>query len=104
MLESAREMFLVLINLFKIFINDLPVYLSTTPDPVCVNDIPLHCLMYADDIVLLSTSASGLQEKLNKFNDVCQDWCLEVNVLKTKALIFNKLGRLLDSKFYSRTE
>ena len=87
-------------NLFKIFINDLPVYLSKTPDPVFVNGIPLHCLMYADDIVLLSTSASGLQEKLNKLNDFCQDWCLEVNVIKTKVLIFNKLGRLLDSKFY----
>ena len=97
---GVRQGDVLSLNLFKIFINDLPVYLSKTPDPVFVNGIPLHCLMYADDIVLLSTSASGLQEKLNKLNDFCQDWCLGVNVIKTKVLIFNKLGRLLDRKFY----
>ena len=88
-------------NLFKIFINDLPVYLKDTPDPVLVNNLPLNCLMYADDIVLLSTSSSELQDKLNKSYNFCQDWCLEVNVIKTKVLIFNKLGRLLGNKLYS---
>ena len=55
--------------------------------------------MYADDIVLLSTTAAGLQEKLNKLRNLCHDWCLEVNVTKTKVLIFNKAGRLLDDSF-----
>jgi hypothetical protein len=32
----------------------------------------VHCLMYADDIILLSKSAKGLQEKR-------KDWCLTVN-------------------------
>ena len=49
-------------NLFKIFINDLPSYLNDTPDPVLVNNLPLSCLLYADDNVLLSTTAAGLQE------------------------------------------
>ena len=52
-------------NLFKIFINDLPSYLNDTADPVRVINLPLSCLMYADDIVLLSTTAASLQEKLN---------------------------------------
>jgi hypothetical protein len=43
-------------NLFKIFINDLPSYLSNTKDPVILDNSPIHCLMYADDIVLLSKS------------------------------------------------
>ena len=56
--------------------------------------------MYADDIVLLSTTAAGLQEKQNKLRNFCHDWGLEVNVTKTKVLIFNKAGRLLEDKFH----
>jgi retron-type reverse transcriptase len=43
-------------NLFKIFINDLPSYLSNTKDPVILDNSSIHCLMYADDIVLLNNS------------------------------------------------
>ena len=91
-------------NLFKIFINDLPSYLNDSLDPVFINDLPLNCLMYADDIVLLSTTPAGLQDKLNKLHRFCEDWCLEVNVTKTKVLIFNKPGRLLENKFYFSEE
>ena len=48
-------------NLFKIFINDLPSYLSSSPDPIYLNNKRLDCLMYADDVILLSSSATGLQ-------------------------------------------
>ena len=68
----------------------LPSYLNDTPDPVMLNNLQINCLMYADDIVLLSTTSSGLQEKLNNLHKFCEDWCLEVNVTKTKVLIFNK--------------
>ena len=91
-------------NLFKIFINDLPSYLNDSLDPVFINDLPLNCLMYAGDIVLLSTTPAGLQDKLNKLHRFCEDWCLEVNVTKTKVLIFNKPGRLLENKFYFSEE
>ena len=67
--------------------------------------------MYADDIVLLSSSAKGLQERLNKLYEFCQDWCLEVNVSKKKkkkkkkkVLIFNKLGRLVENTFFFNSE
>ena len=45
--------------LFKLYmyINDLPKYLQGTPDEVLLN--PVQCLMYADDIVLLSSSRKG---------------------------------------------
>jgi hypothetical protein len=38
-------------NLFKIFINDLPSYLDKSLDPVYLDEKPIHCLMYADDMV-----------------------------------------------------
>ena len=86
-------------NLFKIFINDLPSLLENTPDPVILNDKPVNCLMYADDIILLSTTAEGLQAKLNILGMYCDDWCLTVNPQKTKVLIFNKAGRHIKKKF-----
>ena len=87
-------------NLFKVFINDLPDYLNSSQDPVVLNSRAFNCLMYADDIILLSSSANGLQQKLDILQCYCNDWCLSVNFLKTKVLIFNKAGRLLKTKFY----
>lgn len=84
-------------NLFKIFINDLPKYLLSSQDPIYLNNKRIDCLMYADDVILLSSSASGLQEKLNLLQAFCDDWCLSINIEKTKVLIFNKAGRLINA-------
>ena len=50
--------------------------MEKSSDPVILNDKPIHCLMYADDIILLSTSAPGLQEKIGILGKFCDDWCL----------------------------
>ena len=55
--------------------------------------------MYADDLVILSESAKGLQEKLDKLQNVCNDWCLSININKTKVIVFNKTGRLIKHSF-----
>ena len=64
-------------------------------DQVQIGDRLISCLMYADDIVLLSNSAGGLQTMLNSLLQFCQRWNLKVNVAKTKVIIFNKSGKLL---------
>ena len=87
-------------NLFKIFIDDLPEYLTESPDPAYINNQLLNSLMYADDIVLLSTSSTGLQDKLDKLSKYCNDWCLDVNVSKTKVLMFNKPGKQVHNNFF----
>ena len=51
--------------------------------------------MYADDIVLLSQTANGLQKLLCRLEDFCTRWNLKVNIDKTKVIIFNKSGRIL---------
>jgi hypothetical protein len=53
-------------NLFKIFINDLRDYLMNTTDPIFINKRSVHCLLYADHVILLSSTSQGLQNKLNK--------------------------------------
>lgn len=88
-------------TLFNIFIHDLPNIFDQTCDQVELNDINISCLMYADDLVLMSKSAQGLQMCLNKLNQYCDKWRLQVNLKKTKVMIFNKTGKLLQKyKFY----
>ena len=55
--------------------------------------------MNADDIVLLSSSGEGLQKRLDGLRMFCNDWCLAVNICKTKTLFFNKTGKLLKDEF-----
>ena len=38
--------------------------------------------MYADDVILLSSSAIGLQQKLNLLHAFCEHWCLSLNIEK----------------------
>ena len=46
--------------------------------------------MYADDIVLLSMSANGLQKSIDVFKQYTYRWGLEINPKKTKIMVFNK--------------
>jgi len=82
---------------FNIYLSDLPRIFDITCDPVKLNNHPLHCLMYADDLIIMSQSAAGLQNALDKLNAYCLRWKLRVNSDKTKIMIFNKSGRTLSS-------
>ena len=55
--------------------------------------------MYADDMVIFSTSPEGLQNELNYLEKYCADWGMKVNIKKTKIIIFNKTGRTIKKKF-----
>ena len=89
-------------NLFKIFINDLPAYLDHSMDEISLNNRRIDCLLYADDVVLLSTSATGLQNKLDLLETFCDEWCIDVNTSKTKVMVFNKPGRLIHTQLTFR--
>ena len=81
--------------LFPLYINDLVNNFDSTCDPVYVNDREVSCLMYADDLVLLSQSYEGLQPLLERLKSFFDTWSLKVNVDKTKLIIFNKSGNIL---------
>ena len=87
-------------NLFKIFINDLPNIFSERDDQVELDGIRISSLLYADDLILLSISKSGLQSCLNKLASYCENNCLSVNLKKTKVVVFCKNGRLSMDRFY----
>jgi hypothetical protein len=50
--------------------------------------------MYADDVVILSTSKQGLQNCVNKLETFTAESEMSVNIKKTKVLVFNKAGRI----------
>ena len=81
--------------LFNLFLNELPQLLECPEvDPfVLPNCTKLSCLLYADDLVLLSHSQQGLQTALNKLSAFCNTWKMNVNLSKTKLMIFQKTSR-----------
>ena len=50
----------------------------------------LSCLLYADDLVLLSHSQQGLQNSLDRLSTFCEQWKMQVNLKKTKIMLFQK--------------
>ncbi len=85
--------------LFNLYINDIPDIFDNACDPVKLSNTTLNCLMYADDLVILSNSKDGLQNSLNNLQNYCNDWRLRINVNKTKVMVFNKLGRKTTESF-----
>ena len=76
--------------LFNIFINDLPKCFNSDCKPIIINDEQISCLMYADDIILLSESKEGLNKCLNNLSIYNRKWCLNINKRKTKVMTFEK--------------
>ena len=61
--------------------------------------IKLFIILYADDTVLLSETADGLQRTLTCFEQYCNIWKLKVNTNKTKVVIFSKRKTRLRHNF-----
>ena len=51
-------------------------------------DETLNMMIFADDIVLLSTSAQGLRKHLETLENYCNKWNVQINQAKTKVSMF----------------
>ena len=71
-------------KLFNIFINDIPDMLDQSCHPAILGNTPISCLMYADDLILISETEQGLQNCLNKLHEYTEKWNLKVNLKKHK--------------------
>lgn len=56
--------------------------------------IKMLILLYADDIVLFSENAEGLQQGFDILKVYCNRWKLKVNTNKTKVMVFRKGGAI----------
>ena len=75
-------------TLFSIYINDLATDIKNLNCGLTIDNINISIFLYADDIVLISENANGLQSMLNVLNDWCCKWRITVNENKTKVLHF----------------
>ena len=88
--------FLILsLLLFNLYINDLPfAFENTLSDPfVLPNGAKLNSLLYADNLIILSRSKTGLQNCLDKLSLFCTSWMMKINPKKTKIMVFQKRAR-----------
>ena len=92
---------------FNLFINDLPSLLADTSngniEKPKLEDTNISSLLFADDLAIFSLSQKELQNKINILEEYCYNWGLELNIKKTKIIIFNKQGANIKKfKFYYR--
>ena len=81
--------------LFNLYIDDIKEIFDSSCDPVCILKKPLSHFLYADDLALISTTQSGLNNCLAKLEKFSKTWQLELNLSKCKVLVFNYSGKLL---------
>ena len=86
--------------LFAIYLNDFNEFLSEKYNGLSkISDsisnelqiyLKIFCLLYADDTLILAESAKDLQEALKGLHTYCNKWALNVNLDKTKVIIFSR--------------
>jgi len=77
--------------LFSLFLNDLH---DSLPGGIQIGNTNVKVIMYADDIVLLSTCPNELQQMIDALSVYCRTWSLSVNLEKSKILVFREGPRL----------
>ena len=81
--------------LFNIFISDLPNILNNPEnDPAKIGILKtLSCILWADDLVMLSETKEGLKKMVEKLAGFALENGLKINADKTKCMVFNKNSR-----------
>ena len=85
--------------LFNLFVNDIfDLSDNAKCDPVKLHTKLIHCLMYADDLLILSETENGLTESLERLSNYAKKWKLKISAKKTTILVFNKAGKIINVK------
>ena len=77
--------------IFTVYMDDLIVLLRHSGVGCHIIDVFLACLLYADDLCLISPSRGSMQKLLSICEDYCQRFCLSFNTKKSKVLIFGNV-------------
>ena len=78
--------------LFNRFIKDInEVFDVRFCHPVTLSNIKLSNLLYADELILISETRTGLQLFLDNLQAYYQKWNLTVNNKKTKVMLVEKI-------------
>ena len=74
--------------LFALYVNDLIPELKRSSYGMHVGSLFMGCVLYADDIVLLSASCYGLQNLVNICQIYGEKWDIKFNPLKSQTVTF----------------
>ncbi|CAG2194034.1 unnamed protein product [Mytilus edulis] len=77
-------------TLFALFIDELVPLINGLCCGALIGDDMISCLLYADDLVLISGTVDGLQNQLNALNDWTKTQLMNVNTEKTKIMHIRK--------------
>ena len=74
--KGVRQGCILSAMLFNLYLNEIPFLLDKQDmEPILLPDSSsLNCLLYADDLVLISSSANGLQNALSTLSQFCRNW------------------------------
>ena len=77
-------------TLFGLYVDRVDKHLPETADldAPTLRRVLVPLLLYADDLILMSTTAAGLQKQLDALASFCDQRHLTVNLSKTKIMIF----------------
>ena len=75
-------------DLFKAYLSDLSPLLDNENCPKLIDKLVSH-LLWADDLIILALDEKTIQNQLNELNRFCLEWGVEININKTKLMIFN---------------
>ena len=87
-------------NLFNLFLEDLPSYLNKEKG-VHIGGVHMAYLLYADDLVLMPESPTGLQTVIHGLENFCMQWHMVVNLTKTNTVVFNERFTFEDSRYFT---
>ena len=71
--------------LFNLFLNDLPEIFDSKCDPIRICNTELSCLLYADDLLILSETETGLRASINKLHSYAKSGN-SVSILRKQKL------------------
>ena len=74
--------------LFAVYVDDLISLLRRSGYGLYIGRLFIGCLLYADDIVLLSPSCFGLRKLANICEDFGNQWDIKFNPLKSQLMTF----------------
>ena len=76
--------------LYKVFINRLLFIISNDPFLLLIENIPVGCQTFADDLTLLALFPSFLQHLMSIVFDFSIKWCYEFNHTKSGVILFGE--------------
>ena len=75
-------------TLFALFINDLANELRSLNCGITLDGTHICCLLYADDIMLVSETETGMRRMHDYVSVWCNKWRLRINYAKSAVIHF----------------